>query len=83
MELNHHIRLCRPFPFRFGFRALSHNVGIVTTAKQTLQQILGGILLVRLHEIPPPKESMKKARREPPLAKEHTAQIRICIPHHE
>jgi hypothetical protein len=22
MELNHQIRLCRPFPFRFGFRAL-------------------------------------------------------------
>ncbi len=23
MELNHQIRFCRPFPFRFGFRALS------------------------------------------------------------
>ena len=23
MELNHQIRLCRPFPFLFGFRALS------------------------------------------------------------
>jgi hypothetical protein len=22
MELNHQIRFCRPFPFRFGFRAL-------------------------------------------------------------
>jgi hypothetical protein len=22
MELNHQIRLCRPFPFRFGVRAL-------------------------------------------------------------
>jgi hypothetical protein len=22
MELNHQIRLCRPFPFLFGFRAL-------------------------------------------------------------
>jgi hypothetical protein len=61
MELNHQIRLCRPFPFRFGFRAISHNVGIVTTAKQALQKIRAAILLVRLHEIPPPKESMKLA----------------------
>ena len=50
MELNH----------RFGFRALSHNIGIVTTAKQVLQEIRAGILLVPLHGIPPPKESMKK-----------------------
>jgi hypothetical protein len=63
MELNHQIRLCRPFPFRFGFRAISHNVGIVTTAKQALQKIRAAILLVRLHEIPPPKESMKSSRR--------------------
>jgi hypothetical protein len=28
MELNHQIRLCRPFPFRFGFRAISHNIAI-------------------------------------------------------
>jgi hypothetical protein len=60
MELNHQIRLCRPFPFRFGFRALSHNVGIVATAKQALQEIRAAIVLVPLHEIPPPKESMKK-----------------------
>jgi hypothetical protein len=32
----------------------------VTTVKQTLQQIRAAILVVRLHEIPPPKESMKK-----------------------
>jgi hypothetical protein len=44
MELNHQIRLCRPFPFRFGFRALSHNVGIATTAKQALQEIRAEIL---------------------------------------
>ena len=37
MELNHHIRLCRPFPFRFGFRALSDNAGIVTAGKRSLQ----------------------------------------------
>jgi hypothetical protein len=26
MELNHQIRLCRPSPFLFGFRALSHDI---------------------------------------------------------
>jgi hypothetical protein len=46
MELNHQIKLCRPFPFRFGFRALSHNVGIVMTAKQALQEIRAAILLI-------------------------------------
>jgi hypothetical protein len=60
MELNHQVRRCRPFPFLFGFRAISHNVGIVTTAKQSLRKIRAAILTVRLHEIPPPKESMKK-----------------------
>ncbi len=27
MELNHQIRLCRPFPFLFGFRAI-RNVSV-------------------------------------------------------
>jgi hypothetical protein len=26
MELNHQIRLCRPFPFLFGFRAMSKKI---------------------------------------------------------
>jgi hypothetical protein len=26
MELNHLVRLCRPFPFHFGFRAISHTM---------------------------------------------------------
>jgi hypothetical protein len=30
MGLNHQIRLCRPFPFLFGFRAISHNADMVT-----------------------------------------------------
>ena len=67
---------------RFAFRALPHNVGIVTTAKQMLQKILAAILLRSTHGIRPPKESMK-ARREPPLAKEHTRQIKVCVTHHE
>jgi hypothetical protein len=37
MELNHQIRLCRPFPFRFGFRAVSHNIGIMTVKIKALQ----------------------------------------------
>jgi hypothetical protein len=40
MELNHQIRLCRPFPFRFGFRAV---VKTVPMRDQTLQ-ILAAIL---------------------------------------
>jgi hypothetical protein len=60
MELNHQIRLCRPFPFRFGFRALSHNVGIVTAMKQSLQRTWAALPLRALHRVPPPKESMKK-----------------------
>ena len=45
----------------FSFWVPRHlSVGIVTTAKQALQEIRAAILLVRLHEIPPPKESMKK-----------------------
>jgi hypothetical protein len=27
MELNHQIRLCRPFPFLFGFRAILKTSG--------------------------------------------------------
>jgi hypothetical protein len=30
MELNHQIRLCRPFPFLFGFRA---NRNVIVTCK--------------------------------------------------
>jgi hypothetical protein len=67
MELNHQIRLCRPFPFRFGFRALSHNVGIVTPMKQSLKQNWAALPHVALHRVPPPKESMKKALRKPRL----------------
>ena len=34
MELNHQIRLCRPFPFLFGFRANSHNADMVRKMNQ-------------------------------------------------
>jgi hypothetical protein len=34
MELNHQIRLCRPSPFLFGFRAISHNADLVTKMNQ-------------------------------------------------
>jgi hypothetical protein len=44
----------------------------VTTPKHALQEIRAAILLVRLHEIPPPKESMKKLAENPRFAKEHT-----------
>jgi hypothetical protein len=45
----------------FSFWVPRHlSVGIVTTAKQALQGIRAAVLLVRLHEIPPRKESMKK-----------------------
>jgi hypothetical protein len=30
MELNHQIRLCRPFPFLFGFRALFKGTEVPT-----------------------------------------------------
>ena len=52
MELNHQIRFCRPFPFRFGFRAIFHNIDRV---------LLAAILLVPFHKVPPPKESMKES----------------------
>jgi hypothetical protein len=32
----------------------------VATAKQALQEIRAAILFIPLHEIPPPKESMKQ-----------------------
>jgi hypothetical protein len=38
MELNHQIRLCRPFPFRFGFRAISHNMGDCEVVNKLLQK---------------------------------------------
>ena len=31
MELNHQIRLCRPFPFLFGFRAMSKMDRVTTS----------------------------------------------------
>ena len=57
----------------FSFWVPRHlSVGIVTTPKQALQEIRAAILLVRLHEIPPPKESMKKLAENHRFAKEHT-----------
>ncbi len=38
MELNHQIRLCRPFPFLFGFRAISYNIDIVTQKHQNVTE---------------------------------------------
>ena len=64
MELNHQIRLCRPFPFRFGFRAVFHNVDIVSLTSRALQRALfktytrylrAAILIVPLHQYPPPE----------------------------
>jgi arginine repressor len=37
MELNHQIRFCRPFPFLFGFRAVSNNVTTVSRFIRALQ----------------------------------------------
>jgi hypothetical protein len=34
MELNHQIRLCRPFPFPFGFRAIFKTPDIVVTLEE-------------------------------------------------
>jgi hypothetical protein len=67
MELNHQIRLCRPFPFRFGFRAISDNIGIVTaiikayrlghrSEQSACESNCGAvILLVTLQSSPPPE----------------------------
>ena len=41
MELNHQIRLCRPFPFLFGFRAIgftSPNVAEQYNERHTILQ---------------------------------------------
>ncbi len=53
MELNHQIRFCRPFPFLFGFRAISYDIGNRTVFKQASQgsdqfnsSVLTAILLV-------------------------------------
>jgi hypothetical protein len=43
MELNHQIRLCRPFPFLFGFRA---NRNVIVKCKLRF-------LYVLLSQIPP------------------------------
>jgi hypothetical protein len=77
MELNHQIRLCRPFPFRFGFRAVSHNTGIVTVMVKALQNYDCSRQANRvtanydspcsIHRVPPPKESMKENRGESKL----------------
>jgi hypothetical protein len=55
MEMNHHVWVCRPFPFRFGFRSISHNI----ECKQG-REMRAAILRVPFHKVPPPKESMKE-----------------------
>jgi hypothetical protein len=55
MGLNHQIWACRPFFFRFGFRAISHNIN----CKQ-VEEIRAAILRVSFQKVPPPKESMKE-----------------------
>ncbi len=64
MELNHQIRLCRPFPFRFGFRAIFR-----TTSSDSNEQSVSrsqclpielanyqpATLSVPLHNVPPPE----------------------------
>jgi hypothetical protein len=68
MELNHQIRLCRPFPFRFGFRAISHNIGNRTsTTKRSSSPF---VAITTSHDpprpsfikSPPPRESMNMFR---------------------
>jgi hypothetical protein len=69
MELNHQIRLCRPFPFRFGFRAIFHNVDIVSPTSSALQRarfetctryLRATILIVPTSSSTPPRELIKR-----------------------
>jgi hypothetical protein len=51
-------KVCRPFPFRFGFRAISHNINC--------KQGRGNASCdppCSFHKVPPPKESMKESWR--------------------
>jgi hypothetical protein len=54
MEFNHQVRFCRPFPFHFGYRAVSH-----TNCKRNRGNVSRD-LRVPFHKVPPPKESMKE-----------------------
>jgi hypothetical protein len=79
MELNHQIRLCRPFPFRFGFRALSqrrHSDHSQASVTRNLSRDSPRSTSWN----PSPERIHKKALREPQLAKEHTSQIKILHP---
>jgi hypothetical protein len=55
MELNHQVRFCRPFAFRFGFRAIS-----IILIASGVEEMPAAILRVPFHKVPPPKESMKE-----------------------
>jgi hypothetical protein len=39
MELNHQTRLCRPFPFLFGFRAILKTIGNITATVRALERL--------------------------------------------
>jgi hypothetical protein len=63
MELNHQIRLCRPFPFLFGFRAI-RNVRVKC-------KLWSGLL----HQVSP----ARRASGKPLLKEEHTHRIEVCM----
>jgi hypothetical protein len=46
MELNHQIRLCRPFPFLFGFRAIFFHT---TRGDRKEQSVQGSLSLRKLN----------------------------------
>ncbi len=83
MELNHQIRFCRPFPFLFGFRAICeqcNRTGLLAKTLKVIREPVRRSLLqnhtssdssLSLHKVPPPKESMRTAREESLLEKEH------------
>jgi hypothetical protein len=55
MELNHHVWVCRPFPFRFGSEP-----SLTTLSASRVEKMRAAILRVPFHKVPPPKDSMKE-----------------------
>ena len=71
MELNHQIRLCRPFPFLFGFRAIFDNLSnkysnnlFNRALHSTRNNSEPRSSWFESHQIPPPKEVIKASRKD-------------------
>jgi hypothetical protein len=64
MELNHQIRLCKPFPFLFGFRAIFHTTSGDNNEKSFKKLVSSAIQLANLlslshfNKVPPLKDLM-------------------------